>query len=98
MSSAFGVACPSCHAFLAISSEAKSVLTYKLSKAPKPVTDLTEAARALQKDAERREGLFKKSVESEKTKADKLKKSFDDLLNRAKDEPLERPTRDMDLD
>jgi hypothetical protein len=37
-------------------------------------------------------------VETEKTKGDKLKKSFNDLFKRAAEEPLERPTRDMDLD
>jgi Mrp family chromosome partitioning ATPase len=36
----------------------------------------------LKQDPERRENLFSQSLESEKMKADRLKKSFDDLLRR----------------
>ena len=97
--SAFEVHCPVCHAALTISPEARAVVGHREPKAPKPVASMDEAVQALKQDPERREDLFRKSVESEKAKADRLKKSFNDLLNRAKDEPPpERPLRDMDLD
>ncbi|HMU75416.1 MAG TPA: hypothetical protein PKB12_03325 [Elusimicrobiota bacterium] len=95
---AFDVTCPCCRATLTVSGDAQSVLKFKEAPKPKAVSDLTEAARALQKDPERREELFKQSLETEKNKGDKLKKSFNDLFKRAAEEPLERPTRDMDLD
>ena len=98
MPPAFDVECPHCRAKLTISSDAQCVVSSHEAPKPKPVADLDEAARALKKDPERRKELFQKSVDSEKSKGEKLKKSFDDLLKRAQQEPLERPPRDMDLD
>lgn len=98
MPPAFDVACPCCGAALTVSADAQSVIAHKEAPKPKAVTDLAEAARALQQDPERREELFRQSVETEKNKGDKLKKSFNDLFKRASAEPLERPTRDLDLD
>lgn len=98
MPPAFDVECPHCRALLTISADARAVVGSREAPKPKPVTDLEDAARALKKDPDRRQELFQKSVDSEKSKGDKLKKSFDDLLKRAQQEPLERPTRDMDLD
>jgi hypothetical protein len=97
--SAFDVTCPHCHALLTVSPEARAVVGHKEPLKPKPVGDMDEAVQLLKKDPERRENLFTQSLESEKMKADRLKKSFDDLLRRAKDEPdAPRPVRDMDLD
>lgn len=95
---AFDVSCPSCRATLTISPEAQRVVSHKEAPAPKTVTDLAEAARRLEEERNRRHALFNESVENQKTKGDKLNKSFNDLLKRAKDEPVERPARDMDLD
>jgi hypothetical protein len=97
--SAFDVTCPHCHAALTVSPDARAVVGHKEPHKPKPVEDMDEAVQLLKKDPERRENLFAQSLESEKTKADRLKKSFEDLLRRAQDEPDDtRPLRDMDLD
>ena len=98
-SSAFDVPCPHCHAVLTVSPEARAVIGHKEPVKLKPVGDMDEAVQLLKQDPERRENLFTQSLESEKMKADRLKKSFDDLLRRAKDTPdASRPLRDMDLD
>ncbi len=98
-SSAFDVTCPHCHAALTISPEAKAVVGHKEAVKPKPVEDMDEAVHLLQQDPQRRESLFQQSIESEKSKTDRLKKSFEDLLRRAKDEPEAKPPiRDLDLD
>jgi hypothetical protein len=99
MSSAFDVHCPVCHAALTISPEARAVVGHREPKSPKPAADMDTAVQALKQDPQRRAGLFKEAIESEKSKADRLKKSFNDLLHRAKEEPDSvRPLRDMDLD
>jgi hypothetical protein len=96
---AFDVTCPHCRSVLTVSPEARAVVGHKEPVKPKPVEDMDEAVQSLKKDPERRENLFNQSLESEKMKADRLKKSFEDLLRRAKDEPdSPRPVRDMDLD
>ncbi len=99
MSSAFDVPCPVCRARLTISPEARAVVAHHEAPPPKPVASLDEGVVAVKKDPERRAGLFQQSLESEKSKADRLKKSFNDLLKRAQDEPdSERPVREIDLD
>jgi len=60
---------------------------------------MEEAVDLLRHDPDRRDSLFQRSVESEKQKADRLKKSFDDLLRRTNETPdTGRPLRPMDLD
>ena len=99
MSSAFDVSCPVCRARLTISPEARAVVAHREAPPPKPVESLDEGVAGVKKDPERRAGLFQQSLESEKAKADRLKKSFNDLLKRAQDEPDgERPVREIDLD
>lgn len=99
VAAAFEVACPHCHALLTISPEAKAVVGHQAPRAPKPVADMDEAVEQMKLDPNRRETLFSQSVESEKNKADRLKKSFDDLLRRANETPDgSRPVRDLDLD
>ncbi len=99
MGAAFDVQCPCCKARLTISPEARAVVAHKEAAPPKPVASLDEGVAVVKKDPERRAGLFAQSLESEKSKADRLKKSFNDLLQKAKDDPdAPRPLRDMDLD
>ncbi|MBK6879574.1 MAG: hypothetical protein IPN65_07435 [Elusimicrobia bacterium] len=99
MSAAFDVHCPCCKAQLTVSPEARAVVSHKAATPPKPVASLDEGVAVVKKDPERRAGLFAQSLETEKSKADRLKKSFNDLLQKAKEDPdAPRPVRDMDLD
>ncbi len=99
VAAAFDVSCPHCHSLLTISPEAKAVVGHQEPRAPKPVADMDEAVQRLKQDPNRRESLFSQSLETEKTKADRLKKSFDDLLRRTGESPdTSRPVRDLDLD
>ena len=52
----------------------------------------------LSREKARREEMFRKSAEDEKSKAQLLEKKFEEALKRSKDEPVVRPTRDFDLD
>ena len=47
---------------------------------------------------DRLEARFKESMEAEKEKAKLLERKFKELLKKAKDEPVSRPTREIDLD
>lgn len=94
----FDVTCPCCGARLRIDAELGKVLHHdpppKHAKAP----DLDKATRLLQKEAARREALFRQSVEEEKTKPDLLQRKFEEALKKTKDEPVGPPLRDIDLD
>jgi len=60
--------------------------------------DLDRATQLLQKEAARREALFKQSTEEEKIKTQLLERKFEEALKKTQDEPPSPPTRDIDLD
>jgi hypothetical protein len=47
---------------------------------------------------ERKESIFRQSVDAERNKEDLLEKKFAEALRKAKDAPEGRPLRDFDLD
>jgi hypothetical protein len=57
------------------------------------------AARHMREQDERRESLFRQSVDAEKNKDDVLAKKFAEALRKARETPDEgKPLRDFDLD
>lgn len=60
--------------------------------------DLETAAKAMREHEERKESIFRQSVDAERNKADLLEKKFADALKKAKDAPEGKPLRDFDLD
>jgi hypothetical protein len=47
---------------------------------------------------ERKESIFRQSVDAEKNKADLMEKRFAEALRKAKDAPEGKPLREFDLD
>jgi hypothetical protein len=64
----------------------------------KNAPDLDRAASLLREQAARRESLFRQSAEDQKTKPRLLDRKFEEALKKSKGEPIEKPTRDIDLD
>lgn len=62
------------------------------------VKDLGQALKGLEAEAAQRQAKFEESMKAQKTKKDLLDRKFQDALKRAKDEPITKPTRDIDLD
>jgi hypothetical protein len=60
--------------------------------------DLESAAQAMRAQDERKESIFRQSVDAEKNKADLLEKKFAEALRKAKDAPEGRPLREFDLE
>ena len=60
--------------------------------------DLETAAKAMRDQNERKESIFRQSVDAEKNKADLLEKKFAEALRKAKDAPDVKPIREFDLD
>ena len=91
------VACPCCQTLLVIDSNLGRVVSHKEpDRGNKP--ELGDAHRILADEAARREAAFEQSVNSEKTRGDKLSRRFEEALRQARDEPITKPTRDFDLD
>lgn len=92
------VACPCCHTRLTIDTELGVVLSHAAPPKAAPNVDLDDTARLLREQAERREERFRQSVESEKKKEEVFDRLFQENLKKAKDQPVEKPLRDFDLD
>jgi hypothetical protein len=95
----FEVPCPCCEAILKIDPETKAVIAHTIPEKPKMVEDLAAAVQKLKGEAGRRDEVFRKQFEAEKSHGKVLEKKFDELFKRAKENPDEkRPMRDIDLD
>jgi hypothetical protein len=93
------VQCPGCSARLTIDPKLGKVVAHEAP--PKISThahDLDRAAMLLKEQAARREELFKQSAADLKTKSQVLDRIFESALEKSRDEPVTKPTRDIDLD
>lgn len=94
----FDVVCPCCQAALKIDSQTRAVITFKAPEKPRTLADIESGLEKLKGEAQRREDAFQKSFQAEKNAAEVRARKFDELFKKAKEEPLEKPTRDFDLD
>jgi hypothetical protein len=97
-SQVFEVACPECSAMLRIDAQTGALISHTPAPRKRTFEDLATAAQAMRDQDERKESLFKQSVEAEKNKGDLLEKKFAEALRKAKDAPEGRPLREFDLD
>jgi len=89
--------CPCCHALLVVDTNLGRIISHKEpERGDKP--ELSEANRILAEEEARREAIFEKSVQAEKTRGDALARRFEEALKQASQEPITKPTRDFDLD
>ena len=98
-SNIFNIACPDCGAIVKVDATTHAVIAHTPAPRKKTFEDFEAATRALKDQEERKQALFRQSVEAEKNKDDVLEKKFSEALRRAKESPSEsRPLRDFDLD
>jgi hypothetical protein len=91
------LACPCCQARLTIDPVLGVVLSH--TEPPKePKVDLDNVSQILREQTRLREEKFRQSVEAERNKEAVLSRKFADALEKAKDQPVEKPLRDFDLD
>ena len=94
----FEVACPDCGAMIRIDAQTGVVVSHTSAPRKRMFEDLETAAKAMREQDERKESIFRQSVDAEKNKADLLEKKFAEALRKAKDAPEGKPLRDFDLD
>ncbi len=90
--------CPCCGARLKIDASLGKVIWHGKPPKKTDAPDIDQSARLLEQEKARREAMFRQSAEDEKSKAHLLEKKFQEALKRSKNEPIERPSRDFDLD
>lgn len=96
--SEISVECPCCAARLSIDVKLQKVLSFTAPPPKRNVLDLDNAAGLLREAAERREAIFKQSSQDVKIQSQLLERKFEAALEKSKDEPIQKPTRDIDLD
>jgi hypothetical protein len=94
----FEVACPDCGAMLRIDATTGLVVSHTPAPRKRMFEDLETAAKAMRDHEERKESIFRQSVDAEKNKADLLEKKFAEAVRKAKDAPDVKPLREFDLD
>jgi len=97
--SSLEVVCPCCGAALKVDAANGAVISHVAPLKPKTFNDLDEAARAMKEQDNRRDSIFRQSVEAQKHASDLLEKKFQEAIRKAKETPdTGRPIRDFDLD
>jgi hypothetical protein len=94
----FEVACPECAAMLKIDVATGLVVSHTAAPRKRMFDDLETAAQAMREQDERKESIFRQSMDAEKNKEDLLEKKFAEALRKAKDAPEGKPLRDFDLE
>ena len=95
--SSIEVSCPCCQAKLTVDTQLGVVLSHQAPAKAAPDVDISDAARILSDQAQRREDKFRDSWEAERMKEDVLARKFEEGLKKAKEQPAEKPLRDFDL-
>jgi len=96
--SMFEVTCPDCGAMLRIDAANGLVVSHTSAPRKRMFEDLETAAKAMREHDERKESIFRQSVDAEKNKEDLFEKKFAEALRKAKDAPEGKPLREFDLD
>jgi hypothetical protein len=97
--STIDVACPDCGALLKIDPETRAVIAHIPAPRKRTFEDFDQATRALHEAEERKESLFRQSLEAEKNREDVFNKRFAEALKKAKETPdTGKPLREFDLD
>jgi hypothetical protein len=95
----FDITCPDCGAILRVDPETRGILSHTPAPRKRTFEDFESAAKAMREQDERKEDIFRQSVEAEKNKAQLFDKRFEEALRKAKESPDEgRPLREFDLD
>jgi len=91
------ILCPCCGARLLVDASLRKVISHEAPPKHVDAPDLGKAGAYLKEQAARREALFRQSSEDERNKTLILERKFEESLKKSKDEPIRRPTRDIDL-
>ena len=62
------------------------------------VAQLKDAVSFVKEEATKRDEKYKQLAEAEKNKSKVLEAKFQELFKKAKEEPIEKPLKDIDLD
>jgi hypothetical protein len=95
----FELLCPDCGAMLKIDPETRAIISHTPAPRKRTFDDFETAAQAMRDQDQRKESVFRQSVEAERNKQDLFDKKFAEAVKKAKETPGEgKPLRDFDLE
>ncbi len=95
----FEVPCPCCQAILKIDPDTRAVISHKVPEKPRAIEDLAAEVAKLKGASGRREEVFQKQMEAERSQSTLLNRKFDELLKDVKQSgDTKPPKRAFDLD
>ena len=94
----FEVACPDCGAMMTIDAATGLLVSHTPAPRKRTFEDLATAAQAMRDQDERKESIFRQSLDAERNKEDLMEKRFAEALRKAKEAPEGKPLREFDLD
>lgn len=92
------ITCPCCATILTVDVSLATVLRHELPARPQRVQQLKDASRILEEEATHRQEKYRNIMDAEKDKGRVLDRKFQELLKKAKQEPVKKPLKDIDLD
>ena len=90
------VECPHCGAKLTVDAELGAVLSHE--PPPRQSYDFDEQLKGLSDAERKRAELFRQQMAAEKDRSKLLDRKFQESFEKAKDEPITKPIRPIDLD
>jgi len=90
------VGCPHCGAKLTVDPELAAVIAHE--PPPDKKYDFDEQLKGLSEAERKREELFRQQMAAEKDRSKLLDRKFQESFEKAKDQPITRPIRDIDLE
>ncbi len=94
----FTVTCPHCQALLELDGDAQVIVGTKVPEKPRSTTSLEDRLQALGKEKADARARMDEAMRAEKSGAAIREEKFRKLLEEAKDQPVTKPVRDVDLD
>jgi hypothetical protein len=95
----FELLCPDCGAMLKIDPETRAIISHTPAPRKRTFDDFETAAQAMRDQDQRKESVFRQSVEAERNKQDLFDKKFAEAVKKAKETPGEgKPLREFDLE
>ena len=92
------VTCPCCSATLTVDPALSAVLDHKTPPKAQLLDHLKNAMEYVKAEATKRDEKYQQIAAAEKNKSKVLEAKFQELLKKAKEEPITKPIKDIDLD
>jgi molecular chaperone GrpE (heat shock protein) len=90
--------CPCCSSTLTVDPVLAAVLDHKLPPKPQLLDHLKDAVQYVKAEATKRDEKYQQVAAAEKNKSKVLEAKFQELFKKAKEEPITKPIKDIDLD